>query len=104
MQTDEQGVATLAAQCRMQAHENLDPEYSAFMVSVADQIEALQQERGRMREALEKAASRFEHCADLIATSFNISGNLRAERTIKAKHFALETRDAIRAINGEDDG
>lgn len=48
-----------------------------------------------MREALEKAAGRFEHCADLIASSFNIPGTLRAERTIKAKHFALETRQAL---------
>lgn len=29
----------LAAQCRMQAQENLDPEYSHFMNAVADRLE-----------------------------------------------------------------
>lgn len=31
----------LAAQCRMQARENLDPEYRQFMIAVADRLEAL---------------------------------------------------------------
>jgi hypothetical protein len=30
--------ATLAAQCRMQARDNLDPEYSRFMFAVADRL------------------------------------------------------------------
>lgn len=31
--------ATLAAQCRMQARENIDPEYSRFMFAVADRLD-----------------------------------------------------------------
>ncbi|RYG87022.1 MAG: hypothetical protein EON59_08550 [Alphaproteobacteria bacterium] len=31
--------AALAAQCRMQARENLDPEYSCFMFAVADRLQ-----------------------------------------------------------------
>lgn len=31
--------AALAAQCRMQARENLDPEYSQFMFAVADRLQ-----------------------------------------------------------------
>lgn len=31
----------LAAQCRMQARDNLDPEYSQFMVAVGEQLERL---------------------------------------------------------------
>lgn len=42
--------------------------------------------------ALSKAATRFDHCADMIAESFSASGTLRAERTIKARHYALEAR------------
>lgn len=52
-------------------------------------------------EALDKAATRFEHCADMIAGSFDASGTLRAERTIKAKHYALEARAAIARATGE---
>lgn len=53
--------------------------------------------------ALEKAAERFGHCADMIASGFDCSGTLRAERTIKAKHYALETHQALAAIKDTDD-
>lgn len=33
--------ATVAAQCRMQASESIDPEYSQFMNAVADRIDEL---------------------------------------------------------------
>lgn len=49
-----------------------------------------------LEAALEKAAVRFEHCADMIAESHAISGTLRAERTIKAKHYALEAQEMVR--------
>lgn len=42
----------------------------------------------------EKQAIRFEHCAQMIAQGHNISGTLRAERTLKAQHYALEVRSA----------
>lgn len=45
--------------------------------------------------ALEKAAARFEHCAQMIEQGFNCSGTLRAERAMKAQHYALEARAAI---------
>lgn len=45
--------------------------------------------------ALETAAARFEHCARMIDESFSASGTLRAERVIKAQHYALEARAAI---------
>lgn len=35
----EKPTAALAAQCRMQARENLDPEYSRFMFAVADRLQ-----------------------------------------------------------------
>ncbi len=48
-----------------------------------------------MAGALGKTATRFEHCSDMIAESFSASGTLRAERAIKAKHYALEARTAL---------
>lgn len=50
----------------------------------------------RLREALSLDAVRFEHCAEMIAKSFEASGTLRAERTIKAEHYALEARAALK--------
>ncbi len=37
----EYSTESLAAQCRMQSRENLDPEYCQFMVAVADRLSAL---------------------------------------------------------------
>lgn len=47
-----------------------------------------------MAGALEKHATRFRHCADMIAESHGISGRLRAERTVKARHYALEAEQS----------
>lgn len=55
-----------------------------------------------LRGALDKAAARFEHCANMIAESHAISGTLRAERTIKARHFALEARQALNTHAGSE--
>ena len=60
----------------------------------------LEAENARLREALAKDATRFEVCAGMIEQSFNASGTLRAERTMKAKHFALE---ALTALENRDD-
>lgn len=60
----------------------------------------LEAENARLREALAKDATRFEACAGMIEQSFNASGTLRAERTMKAKHFALE---ALSALENRDD-
>lgn len=60
----------------------------------------LEAENARLREALAKDATRFEVCASMIEQSSNVSGTLRAERTIKAKHFALE---ALAALENRDD-
>jgi hypothetical protein len=49
-----------------------------------------------LREALAKAATRFEICAGMIAESHSVSGTRRAERTIKAKQFALEACTALK--------
>ena len=54
-------------------------------------------------EALRKAEARFEHCANMIAESFSASGNLRAERTIKARHYALEIRQALASLQPKPD-
>lgn len=48
-----------------------------------------------LREALALAATRLEICAQMIAGSFSASGTLRAERVIKAKHFAQEALAAL---------
>ena len=55
----------------------------------------------RLRDALERDAVRFEHCAVMISKSFEASGTLRAERTIKAKHYALEARAALKDTRHE---
>jgi hypothetical protein len=61
----------------------------------AAEITRLRAENAGMLEALAKTETRFLHCADMIEASFSCSGTLRAERTIKAKHYALEVRAAI---------
>lgn len=38
---DEWSTPTLAAQCRMQAREQLDPEYTRFMEAVARRLDVL---------------------------------------------------------------
>ncbi len=58
----------------------------------ADRAEARVRE---LEAALGKAATRFNHCAEMIAISFDASGTQRAERTIKAKHYALEALAAL---------
>lgn len=56
-----------------------------------------------MREALKKAAVRFEVCAGMISGGHNISGTRRAEQTIKSKHFAAEALAALTpsALSGD---
>lgn len=55
----------------------------------------LQAQLNAAREALKKDAVRFEVCAGYISESHNITGTRRAERTIKARHFALEALAAL---------
>ena len=68
---------------------------AAAAVIAADRA-GLVAEIERLREALSLDAVRFEHCAEMIAKSFEASGTLRAERTIKAEHYALEARAALK--------
>lgn len=49
-----------------------------------------------LREALRRAALRLEICAGYIDSSFGLSGTRRAERAMKAKHFALEALAALK--------
>lgn len=49
-----------------------------------------------LREALRRAAVRLEICASYIDSSFGLSGTQRAERAMKAKHFALEALAALK--------
>ena len=44
----------------------------------------------RLRDALDKAAARLNLAANYMATSFGISGTLRAERMIKLQDCAAE--------------
>lgn len=48
----------------------------------------------RLRDALDKAAARLNLAANYMATSFGISGTLRAERMIKLQDCAAEARAA----------
>jgi len=60
----------------------------AGILSQADEI-------ARLRKALERDAVRFDHCAVMIQQSFNATGTLRAERSMKAQHYALEAAAAL---------
>ncbi len=62
----------------------------------------LETENARLTCALDKAAARFEYCANMIAEGHNILGTRRAEQIIKAKHFALEARAALSPVLIED--
>ena len=73
---------------------------AAAAVIAADRA-GLVAEIERLREALSLDAVRFEHCAEMIAKSFEASGTLRAERTIKAEHYALEARAALKDTRHE---
>lgn len=57
-------------------------------------VAAIMEVADRYQMALEKAASRFNHCAQMIDTSFNITGMQRLERATKASHYAIETSAA----------
>jgi len=46
-------------------------------------------------EALEKAVARFDRCAEMIESSFNITGMLRLERAAQAKAYADEARATL---------
>jgi hypothetical protein len=56
---------------------------------------AFRAREAELREALNKAAARFDHCASMIEEGFNISGTLRAERRMKAQAYAQEARAAL---------
>lgn len=60
-----------------------------LMIRAADEIE-------RLREALEKAAVRLSHLAGQIEAGFNISGTLRAEQAMKARHMSDEARATLK--------
>jgi hypothetical protein len=49
----------------------------------------------RLREVIDRDAARLDDCSMMIANGFNASGTLRAEQTIKAKHYALEARNSL---------
>lgn len=59
-----------------------------------------EQSQAELLEALEKAATRFDHCASMIEQGFNISGTLRAEHRMKAQAYAYEARAAINRTKG----
>ena len=75
-------------------HQELIDQAAAAVIA-ADRA-GLVAEIERLRGALSLDAVRFEHCAEMIAKSFEASGTLRAERTIKAEHYALEARAALK--------
>lgn len=56
----------------------------------------LRAENERLRAWIEKDAARFDHCSDMMNSSFNITGTLRAERTVKMQHYANEARAALK--------
>ena len=50
----------------------------------------------RLREALETAAIRLAHLAGQIEAGFNISGTLRAEQAMKARHMSDEASAVLK--------
>jgi len=60
-----------------------------------DRIEAQAAEIERLREALEKAAINLAHLGGQIEASFAISGTLRAEQAMIARHMSDEARAAL---------
>lgn len=66
-----------------------------LMSDAANLIEAQQAEIARLLELMGKQAIRFDHCADMIESSFDISGTLRMERALQASAYAFEARAAL---------
>lgn len=69
-------------------------DFDAPMEAAATVIQQAFAERdgeiARLRDALDKAAARLNLAANYMATSFGISGTLRAERMIKLQDCAAE--------------
>lgn len=63
---------------------------SRALTAQADEIE-------RLRVALDTASIRLAHLAGQIEAGFNISGTLRADQAMKARHMADEARAALKA-------
>ena len=66
----------------------------------APRVGKMEADLAELRGALNKAAHRFDYCAQMIDRGFNISGTLRLEHVEKAKHFALEARSTLSQIEG----
>lgn len=66
------------------------PPHYGKCIQAADEIE-------RLRVALDMASIRLAHLAGQIEAGFNISGTLRADQAMKARHMADEARAALKA-------
>lgn len=62
--------------------------------------DALREENARLREALEIAAIRLAYLSGQIEASHGISGTLRAEQAMKARHMSDEARAALTGGQG----
>lgn len=81
----------------------LTPRMVEKLYAASDALRSITQqaeEVARLRETLERAAIRFAHLAGQIEAGFNISGTLRAEQAMKARHMSDEARAALNAHSG----
>lgn len=92
--------ASMAAQCRDQAAENLDPEYSAFMEAVALRLhvlqEALRESSTRWAEEIRVTAALVEALQPVAALHGLKPPHVVIGRTVRDAHQLL---GAIKAVN-----
>lgn len=85
-----EGVIDLFPSADRQAMTCLAELMNKTLTAQADEIE-------RLRVALDTASIRLAHLAGQIEAGFNISGTLRADQAMKARHMADEARAALKA-------
>ena len=82
----------LSAQCKMQARENLDPEYSAFMTAVADR---LNQAQATVAETVETAvAAERERCCNAFVEAM-AKGYPTEPSPSRCEHLKAQWEDCI---------
>lgn len=93
---------SLSGQCRMQARDNLDPEYSQFMLAVSDRLDALREAAIRAREAIRIERDHLLDCCTLRGARETLDEGAKPD--VERMDAAIDAIDAALSASPEGEG